>query len=367
MRRGSIFVILFVLVAIGVVAASQFLRSQPPLEVRIAVSPLAEAWARAAADRFNATTPLVNGTQPVAIRIQVQDEVAVWRASPPLWSNAQHPTGWMPAMSASLDYAREARLPYQAVASSTAQTLLVWGTFESRAAVESAGTALDWAQAQAIAAAERWDALPGGRADWGFVKFAFSAPENAIGGVGVLLSGAGSYAQSAALTPDTVTNQGLRDWLLPVLASVPNFNTLGQDPAAALTRGPSVGEIALLPESQWLTNLSGIRARESIRLSYPAYPFVFDFPLAVWSDSTTPAAERQAVELFAQWLLQPAQQTDALRYGLRPASGAIVIASGLFSADIDAGINLAPDLTQRIQPPNRDAVLRLLAWANNTR
>jgi hypothetical protein len=367
MRRGSIFVIFFALVAIGVVAASQFLRAQPALEVRVAVSPLAEAWARAAADRFNATTPLVNGTQPVAIRIQVQDEVAVWRASPPLWSSAQHPTGWMPALSASLDFAREARLPYQPIAASTAQTLLVWGIFESRAVVESAGTSLDWEQAQTIAAAERWDALPGGRSDWGFAKFAFSAPENAIGGVGVLLSGAGSYAQSAALASDNVTDQGFRDWLQPVLASVPNFNTLGQDPAAALTRGPSVGEIALLPESQWLTNLSGIRAREPIRLSYPAYPLMFDFPLAVWSDSTTPAAERQAVELFAAWLLQPAQQSDALRYGLRPASGVLEEASGLFSAGADAGVVLAPDVTQRIQPPNRDAMLRLLAWASSAR
>ncbi len=367
MRRGSIFVILFVLVAIGIVAASQFVRSQPALEVRIAVSPLAEAWVRAAADGFNATTPLVNGTQPVAVRVQVQDEVAVWRASPPLWSSAQHPTAWMPALASSLDYAREARLPYEALAPSTAQTLLMWGIFESRAGVDSAGAALDWEQAQAIAAAERWDALPGGRSDWGFVKFAFSAPENAVGGVGVLLSGAGGYAQTAGLTPDATNDAAFRAWLQPVLASVPNFNTLGQDPAAALTRGPSVGEIALLPESQWLTNLSGILAREPIRLSYPAFPVIFEFPLAVWSDATTPAAERAAIELFAAWLLEPSQQEAAQRFGLRPASGSVGAASPLFSAGASVGVLPAPDLSQRIQPPNRDALIRLLAWAGSAR
>jgi hypothetical protein len=272
----------------------------------------------------------------------------------------------MPAMRASLDYARAARLPYEAITSSTALTPIVWGIFSSRAAVES-GTPLDWELAQGIAAAERWDALPGGRADWGFVKFAFSAPDNAIGGVGVLLSAAGAYASNPAITAQSVNDTAFRDWLTPVLASVPNYNTLGQDPAAALTRGPSVGEIALLPESQWLTNLNGIRGREDIFLSYPRYAFVLDFPLALWSDATTPPAERAAVEQFAAWLLQPEQQNDALRLGLRPASGIVDATATLFNAGVEYGIQLAPDLSQRITPPDRDSILRLLAWAANSR
>jgi hypothetical protein len=366
MRRGSIFVILFAIIALGIVAASQFLRAQPPIEVRLAVSPLAEAWVRAAAESFNATQPLVN-TQPIAIRVQTQDEVPVWRASPPLWTSAQHPAAWMPALAESVGYAREARLPFEIITPSTAQTLLVWGIFQSRAAALPADTALDWATAQAIAAAERWDALPGGRSEWGFVKFAFSAPENAIGGIGVLLSGAGGYADSATLTSDLLVSQPFRDWLQPVLASVPNFNTLGQDPAAALTRGASVGEIALLPESQWLTSLGGISAREPVVLSYPQHPLIYEFPLALWSDTSTTATERAAIEQFAAWLMQPAQQANTARFGLRPASGIINAEAALFASAGSAGIQLAPEIAQRIQPPNRDAILRLLAWAASAR
>jgi hypothetical protein len=368
MRRGSIFIILFLIIAAVIVGASQFLRSQPATEVTIAVSPLAERWTRAAAESFNATNPLVNGTQPIQIRIEVIDDPLVWQDGTRPWTAQSHPDGWIPALSTSVAHAVEARQPVAQVQPTTARTLLVWGIFSSRANAAGANVApLDWGQVQSVAATGRWDQLPGGQTSWGFVKLVFGDPARSAGGLAVLVSGAAAHADMTAINANALLNSEFQAWMRPVLESVPNFNTLGADPASSLTRGPSAGEIALLPESQWLTNLSGIANREAVMFSYPAYTLTFDFPLAQWTDSTTTDAERQGVRLFGNWLLTNAQQQAALTYGLRPLELLVDTQATLFTAGISAGIEINPDLTQTITLPDRNTLLRLLSWVGTVR
>jgi hypothetical protein len=365
MRRGSIFVILFALVALLIIGASQFLRTQPAAVITVAVSPLAEAWVRAAAASFNAASPLANGTQRVEISVQSMDDPVVWQDGTRPWSSTTHPDAWIPALAESVQYAADVRLPFEVVAPSVAQTPLVWGIFSSRAEVAlTDASGLDWARVQEIAAAERWDAV-GGQEAWQFVKIIFGAPERSAGGLGAVLSGAAAFAGDPALTVDAVNAQPFRTWMQPVLASVPNFNTLGNDPAAVLTRGASAGEIALLPESQWLTNLNGIVAREPILFSYPQYTLMYQFPLALWNDAQTTDVQRQGARLFADYLLAAAQQTGAQAYGLRPASLLLSADAALFNAGAQYGIVATPDLTNTIQMPPRDAIVRLLGWANS--
>jgi hypothetical protein len=368
MRRGSIFIILFLIIAAAIVGASQFLRSQPSTVVTIAVSPLAERWVRASAESFNATNPLVNGTQPIQIYIEVIDDPLVWQDGTRPWTTQSHPDGWLPALSASLNYAIQARLPIAQVQPTTVRTLLVWGIFSSRASAAGANAApLDWDQVQSVAATGRWDALPGGQASWGFVKLVFGDPARSAGGLSVLVSGAAAHANMTDVTSDALLNSDFQTWMRPVLDSVPNFNTIGADPAAALTRGPSAGEIALLPESQWLTNLSGIANREAVIFSYPAYTVMFDFPLAEWTDATTTDAERQGVRLFADWLLANAQQQAALTYGLRPIELLVDTQATLFTAGISAGIQINPPAAPTITLPDRNTMLRLLSWVGSVR
>jgi hypothetical protein len=351
------------------VGASQFLRSQPPLEISVAVSPLAEAWVRTSAEAFNSTNPVVNGTQRVMIRVQAVDDTAVWQDGTRSFANQQPPAAWIPALAASVDYAVEARLPFERHIESCARTLLVWGVFDSRAQVVGiASVPFDWQRVQEVAAAESWGSLPGGQSSWGFVKLAFSSPQRSAAGLGVLLSGAAAYNQDPLLTTAAITDTEYRNWIAPVLASVPNFNALGADAAAALTRGPSTGEIALLPESQWLMSLAGITAREPILLRYPAYAMVFDFPIAIWNDAQTILpGHREAAEQFAAWLMQPAPQARATEFGLRPAVQPINASAALFLAGEAYGIQMAPELVQPIVLPERDAVLRLLTWSATTR
>ncbi|MBZ0286754.1 MAG: hypothetical protein K8I30_04000, partial [Anaerolineae bacterium] len=126
MRRGSIFVILFIVVAAGVIGASQFLRSQPPTEYTIAVDPLAVPWVENAVAGLNATSPVVNGTQRVQFKVTPVDDLELWGGQR-LWTTTNHPLAWIPASSLSLNFATENGVSVTGVTDSLARTPLVWG------------------------------------------------------------------------------------------------------------------------------------------------------------------------------------------------------------------------------------------------
>ena len=89
MRRGTLILLLFVVIAAGVVALSQFLRAQPPLEIALAVNPLAEDWVRDAVTRFNTSETTVGvANQRVQINISVVEDLDVW-AGTRRWTAAE--------------------------------------------------------------------------------------------------------------------------------------------------------------------------------------------------------------------------------------------------------------------------------------
>lgn len=361
MRRGTIILILFVLVAAAIIAASQFLRTQPPLEITVAVNPLAEKWLQDAVSAFNASNPLVNTTR-IQVRLTVIDDLGVWSGERP-WTSDSHPAAWIPAAAASVGYAADNGLPIRMLAPSLARTPLVWGGFDSRLAVlDVPVSGLDWQQVIVAVEAESWASL-GGDSGWQFVKLAFARPDQTMSGLAVLFSGAAAYHQSAALNSAFLRDTDFRDWLAPVVASVPSFNTLGADPAARMANGPSIAEIALLPEVQWLVNLNGLLTNnDTVSFSYPEYQFMLDFPLARWDDTLTTDTERAAVDALQNWLLTESQQFRTVNFGLRPAVGEPDEGSTLFSAAIPYGIQYQPDYHQLVQSPARGDALGLIQW-----
>jgi hypothetical protein len=360
MRRGPIIVIIFILLAAAVVGVSQFLRAQPPLEITLAVTPLAETWVGGAMDAFNATNPVVNGTRRIVIKVNSIDDVKVWSDTGlRQWTPATHPQAWIPAASLSLTYSGQ--LAFEVVTPSLAKTVLMWGGFQDRvnALTNNGAHPLDWADIETAAQAARWSNL--GHDSWGNVTLAFDRPDRSISGLTVLFSGAAAFGAQTTVSGAQLTDDTFRSWMQPILQSVPNYNTLGASVAQTMaTRGVSVGEFALLPESEWLTNLSGqlIKSDNPIQLSYPAYQFVYDFPLARWPGMT--ADENAAVDTLAAWL----QKQSPESYGLRPASGLPASTAALFSAAAVYGAQLQPDLSQMVQAPARADTVRLLAWIN---
>jgi hypothetical protein len=363
MRRGTIIVIVFILVAGAIVGASQFLRSQPPLEFSVAVNPLAAEWVRAAVNNFNASEPLINATQRIQFNVTVIDDLPIWQGSQS-WTPENHPGAWIPATSASVDYLSDR---YTVLTSSLARTPLVWGGYASRVNVltNNGAELFDWAAVQKIAAAERWSDV-GGESQWQFVKLGFGRADQSMSGLAALFSGAAAFSDTATINGVTRA-EDFRSWMEPIIASVPNFQTLGADAATAMARGPSTVEIALLPESQWLLNLNGLTDDEPIIFSYPAYQFLLDFPLAVWNDNTSATEnERAAVTALNTWLLRQSEQAATVQYGLRPAQGDPASTAALFAQAVDYGIQLQPNLSQTVAAPPRTEAQGLVQWFTNT-
>ena len=362
MRRGTIVVIVFVVLAAIIVGVSQFLQSQPPVEFTVAVNPLAEDWAREAVNAFNNTQPVVNATQRIRFNVEVRDDLSIWQSGQGV-SLATHPAAWIPVSSASISYAED----YSMVVPSLARTPLVWGGYESRVniATENGARPFDWAAVQRVAEAESWSSV-GGESSWRFVKLAFMKPDMNMGGLGALFTAAASYNESGDLSNNATRDSAFRNWLSPVIASVPNFQTLGTDPAAAVARGPSQVDMALLPESLWLKNLNGLTDSEAFVFSYPAYQFVLDFPLAGWDDPTEITnVETLAVEALRDWLLSESQQQSAIRHGLRPAQGAIESGTAPFAAGEPYGIMLDLSTSTPVEVPSRTEAAGLVQWFTN--
>jgi ABC-type sulfate transport system substrate-binding protein len=197
-------------------------------------------------------------------------------------------------------------------------------------------------------------------------RLAFTNPARTVGGLAVLLSGAGDYHDVTSLTGTEVNDSGFYDWITPVVEAVPNFNTLGASVADTLAaRGSSIGQIGLLPESEWLRNLRGSLTQENdpVVLSYPEYTVVFDFPVALWQDTTLPANadEAAAVEALGRWLLTAAQQSSAEDFGLRPAQGDP--ASEQFKEGARYGALISPVL-QTVEPPSRNDLRQFVEWVS---
>jgi len=361
--RSTIILILFVVIVAAVIGVSQFLRSQPPLEVTIAVNPLALDWAQEVATAFNATGPMVNGSRRVQVRVTPVDDLQVWGADGGVWSFSEHPDGWIPGLSASLDYARQVRLPFTSVQPSLAQTTLAWGGFANAVeAITANGEPLDWTALQAYMENER-------------LSLALPHPGRSLAGLATALSGAGAFHDASTLEGSAVTASTFRTWLVEMLGHVPNFNTLGALPAETLAaRGQSAGAVALLPESQWLTNLRGqlVNASNPVVLSYPEYNVNFDFPLAMWFDSATvehpdpdDSSRQSAVIAFGNFASSPAQQARAAAFGLRPAVGELEAGSaGLFDAGLPYGAALELPANFNVTPPSRTDLLALIGAIN---
>jgi hypothetical protein len=362
MKRGTLVIGLFVIVVALVIGANVLFRSQPPLDLQLAVDPLAEDWIRQAVAEFNATSTRVNGRE-IRLGVISVGDLNVWRQR--ALSGSNRADLWIPTSGATVEYALAGGLPVRKLLDSLAMTPLITGAYASRADVITGDSArpLDWAAVAEVAAAERWDAS-GGDSGWNFVKLAFPLPNQTMTGLAVLFSAAAGYHEAEALGGAELANAGFRAWLEPVIASVSNFNTVGNNvPAFMLRNGTAAADLGFAPESQWLVNLSNFGAGDPLVLSYPEFTFVFDFPLAIWDDPAVTDETRAAGQAFADWMAAPARQTIAASHGLRPPDGLVAADAALFSAAQASGVPIGYAPVSIIVPPsNTTDVQSLISW-----
>lgn len=357
--RGTIVLILFVAIVAAIIGLSQFLQTQPPLEVTLTVNPIAEDWMRKVASDFNETDTLVNGTIRVQVNVTTVSDLDVWQDKA-RWSTNNHPDMWLPASSASISYLNS-NMPFTTLADSTARSPLLWGGFGSRVTVLTEGGALDWdVVAEAVQTSDgNWSAL-GGESSWGFLKLAYARPANDIAGLAVLFSGAGDLTDASSLDRQQLVTDDFNTIMGAIVGSVPNFQTLGKNPAAVMaSRGTSVAEIALLPEVLWLNSLDGLQGDDAIVFSYPTTQFILDFPLAMWDDNNTSDDTKAAVRAFADFV-EGTGQSSVVNFGLRPTEGEPTASDSVFGDGVPFGILLEPDYGTIVDTPDKNTTETLL-------
>lgn len=359
MRRSSIVFILFILLIAGIIGSSVFVQNQPAQTLRIASDSSLQAWLSAQAQAFNASNPIVNnGTTRIQIEILSASDPEVWQGRS-AWTAQNHPDGWIPASSASLNYLPP-NLSFSTLVPSVAQSPLVWGGFASRVqALTSAGTPLDWQAVYTAAQAGTWSALAQ-PSNWGNVNLAISSPSTSMAGYGALLSAIADYQQSPSLNRSQLATLEFSTWFSPLRDALTAQRPSPQPALEMANRGAGWAAIALLPEYEWLTHYDALSKQEALIFSYPQYGFNLDYPVAVWGNAS--AVQRQGVQAFSTFLLSASAQDALSAYALRTAEGQLGT-SARFAAAFNAGIQADLPANQTLQTPDRSAaeqVVRLL-------
>lgn len=354
--RTTIILVFFLVVIGAIFGANQFVQNQPPLEITIAVDPLAEDWVQAAAQDYNANGVLIaNGTIRIQVKVVVEDDLDIWRGNPN-WGSSNHPQAWIASSQASISYLPP-NLPFRTLHESLARTPLVWGGFENRVfwVRDEDSRPFDWSAIQDISVAQSWQNI-GAANESGNINMAINWAANSMAGIGALMTSAADYGQTTILSRELLSGTEFGDWFFPISETLYNSRTLGGNPAETMaSRGTSAADYALLPEMQWLLSVDDL-ADDGFVFSYPAYQFVLDFPMARWEDAQTTDNEKTAVASFGEFLAGERGQALAIEHGLRPANSEPDESATLFANAQAYGIQLVPDYGQMVEAPSRGLV-----------
>ncbi|MCS7260188.1 MAG: substrate-binding domain-containing protein, partial [Anaerolineae bacterium] len=246
-------------------------------------------------------------------------------------------------------------------------SLFAWGIYQSRAEVlEKTFGEINWRTIHDAAVAPGGWRDIGGKGEWGYFKLIVPHPRKNIGGLAAMVSAAGEYYDRPNISVDDVTQPEFQKWLKELMGSVSDYASLGAYPGENLALfGYSAGDGGQLLESDLLINMAGSMNRwEPLRILYPKYVTWFDFPFTVWIGPETSAIEKNAALEFQKYLLSPAMQTEAIKFGLRPVLGQISVEQpdSPFIAWRENGVTPIVERTTAMRNPDREVLLALLRW-----
>jgi hypothetical protein len=183
-----------------------------------------------------------------------------------------------------------------------------------------------------------------------------------------MIAAAGAYYNRTDIGVEDITNPEFQAWLAELMNAVTNISGGSSYTAEDFALfGYSVGDGGQLLESDLLQNMQGILTRweDPLRIYYPEFVTWFDFPFTVWVGPETSALEKNAALEFQRFLLDEAQQQEALAFGLRPANADVAVTANdesLFVKWADQGVQPVVPRTTAMRSPNRDVLLALLRW-----
>ncbi|MBN1873238.1 MAG: substrate-binding domain-containing protein [Anaerolineae bacterium] len=362
----------------------------------ITALPIAQ-WVSDSAKAFNASSPMLDGV-PIEVEIMAMDGLTAlgqWDANKfgaleadvrpeDLTAEQQaalddFPTVWIPDSRYLVELANASykeRLGRDVFltdgeyrARPVAISLFTWGIYDSRARVlsDKFGT-ITWASIHDAAIAKGgWPEL-GGDPSWGYFKLVVPNPNKNVGGLAAMIAAAGEYYGRTDIGVGDLTDPQFQSWLNELMGSVTDFSSASSQTAEDFALfGYSVGDGGQLLESDLLQNMQGILTRwdDPLMLYYPQYVTWFDFPFTVWVGPETSALEKNAALEFQRFLLDEAQQKDALAHGLRPANPNVAVDAtddSLFVKWGDQGVEFVVPRADAMRSPDREVLLSLLRW-----
>lgn len=279
-------------------------------DIKIAVSPIVEAWVRDAAIDFNARNSQIS-VQIVPLKgLDATQQLDLSKTD-------SLPDAWIADAGFIREMARS--VPYDETGLSVAHDGLVWLAVIQRSGLQGK---LDWVTVHTAAVdPAQWASM--GAGDTRF-DAALPSPKNSVDGLAAFLSAAASYHQQPNLNPTMVADSDFLRWVDDIMAVVPNPNN---SPLNQLTRPPVSVDVGIILQSQ-LPDVN----RNQFMEQEPQYPVVFDFPYLIRrGDTTKGAADREkAAEIFRDFLLSADQQNRLPQYGLQsgnafPPANAVVV------------------------------------------
>lgn len=225
--------------------------------------------------------------------------------------------------------------------------------------------ALGWEDIGNLAASqEGWEAY--GYPEWGRFQFGHTHPEFSNSGVVAVIAqfyaGAG---KQRGLTTDDLKDPKVDAFVEKVQKSIIHYGTsTGFFATRMFERGPSYLSAAVLYENlivaQETKRLSGQSSQIPVVAIYPKEgTFWANHPYAILNAPWVTAEQREAANLFQDFLLAQPQQQRAIQYGFRPAELSIPLTAPL---DAEHGVDISQPKT-RLEIPRAEVIRESIeAW-----
>jgi len=208
-----------------------------------------------------------------------------------------------------------------------------------------------------------WDAIAGKETDWGFFKFGHTHPTKSNSGLLTLvLMGYDFYGKSRDLTLGDITAPPFQDWMSGIEQGASNTvestGTLMRD---MVLKGPSTYDALFVYESVVIDYLKNAEGRSGpLHVEYPKYNMWNDNPLYIIDAPWSTPDQRQACQVFLDYLMSEPVQRQSLVHGFRPGDPNVPIKFPESPFVQYASYGLKVDLPVVCEPPKPEVIQNLL-------
>lgn len=231
---------------------------------------------------------------------------------------------------------------------------------------------IDWPAIHDALTKSNWSQI-GGQAAWGPVKFGQTRPDQSNSGLlTITLLAYAYYNEQRNLTVAQVTAPKFLDYFTQVEGAV---NAFGRSSGTFLQNvviqeGPAQYDIVTTYEGLVLTlqRQAMQRQKQALQLFYPSVNLLSDHPFAILQGSWVTPEERMAAGVFRDFLLDTAQQQQALVSGFRPTNVNVQITDSMVGNAFrgqSTDIMISQQIQSLAQAPSGNVINKLLSqWTS---